>query len=107
MGECTQPRPSVASRDTDIFERLQQQIDEKARQFRSRPITPLTFYQFEKSLKACLDSAGHAVLAGLAVACGLGFRMTGLLPAGRSVALIPPSSAAVAVMMHPPFGIRL
>ena len=28
---------------------------------------------------------GHAVLAGVAVACGLGFRMTGLLPAGRSV----------------------
>ena len=29
---------------------------------------------------------GHAVLAGLADACGLGFRMTGLLPAGGSVA---------------------
>ena len=29
---------------------------------------------------------GHAVLAGLAEACGLRFRMTGLLPAGRSVA---------------------
>jgi hypothetical protein len=28
---------------------------------------------------------GHCVLAGLAEACGLGFRMTGLLPAGRSV----------------------
>jgi hypothetical protein len=28
---------------------------------------------------------GHAVLAGLAEACGLGFRMIGLLPAGRSV----------------------
>ena len=28
---------------------------------------------------------GHAVLAGLAEACGLGFRMTGLLPAGGSV----------------------
>ena len=28
---------------------------------------------------------GYAVLAGLAEACGLGFRMTGLLPAGRSV----------------------
>jgi hypothetical protein len=28
----------------------------------------------------------HAVLAGLAEACGLGFRMAGLLPAGRSVA---------------------
>jgi hypothetical protein len=29
---------------------------------------------------------GHCVLAGLAEAGGLGFRMTGLLPAGRSVA---------------------
>ena len=29
---------------------------------------------------------GHAVLAGLGEACGLGFRMTGLLPAGHSVA---------------------
>lgn len=29
---------------------------------------------------------GHAVLAGLAEACGLGFRMTELLPAGRCVA---------------------
>ncbi len=29
---------------------------------------------------------GHAVLAGLAEACGLRFRMTGLLPAGRSIA---------------------
>jgi hypothetical protein len=29
---------------------------------------------------------GHCVLAGLAEACGLGFRMTGLLPAGRSIA---------------------
>jgi hypothetical protein len=62
MGECTQSRPSLASRDTEIFERLQHQIDEKVRQFRSRPITPLTFYEFEKSLKACFDSAGHAVL---------------------------------------------
>jgi len=29
---------------------------------------------------------GHAVLAGLGEACGLGFRMTGLLPAGHSMA---------------------
>ncbi len=29
---------------------------------------------------------GHAVLAGLAEACGLGFRLAGLLPAGRVVA---------------------
>jgi Golgi phosphoprotein 3 (GPP34) len=28
---------------------------------------------------------GHAVLAGLAEACGLGFRLAGLLPAGRAV----------------------
>ncbi len=62
MGECTRRRPSVTSHDTGIFERLQQQVHEKTCEFRSRPITPLTLYQFEKSLRASLDAVGHAIL---------------------------------------------
>ncbi len=62
MCECTQHGLSLASRFTDIFERLQQHVDETTREFGSCPATPLALYQFEKGLQARLDAAGQAIV---------------------------------------------
>jgi hypothetical protein len=46
----------------DVFDRLRQRVQERVRQFRQGPITPLSSYECEKDLKALFDAAGRESL---------------------------------------------
>ncbi len=65
MGKFTRTDVNAASAETsglDIFERLQQRVQELQQQFRDQPVTPAATYQLEKDLKAALDEAGREIL---------------------------------------------
>jgi len=64
MAQSTQP-PAPAARDhspADVFDRLRDQAEQRLRQFRAGPITPLAAYTLEKDLRALLDTAGRDLL---------------------------------------------
>jgi hypothetical protein len=50
------------SSSPDIFERLQQQVQELLQKFQDQPVTPVATYQLEKDLKTVLDQAGREIL---------------------------------------------
>ena len=65
MANSTRTNVITASEETscqDIFDRMQQRVQELRQAFRSQPITPASTYQFEKDLKAALDEAGAEIL---------------------------------------------
>jgi len=59
-------QPSVpATRDPElanVFDRLRVQAEQRLRQFRDGPVTPLAAYTLEHDLKALLDAAGRDLL---------------------------------------------
>ena len=65
MGKLTRTDVVAASEETsgpDIFERLQQRVQEIRRKFRNHLVNPAGTYQLEKDLKAALDEAGREIL---------------------------------------------
>jgi hypothetical protein len=46
----------------DIFERLQQRVQEVLQKFRDQPVTPAATYMLEKDLKTVLDQTGREIL---------------------------------------------
>jgi hypothetical protein len=64
MDQSTQPQVPAA-RDqalADLFDRLQDQAQNRLRQFRAAPVTPLATYTLEKDLRTILDAAGRELL---------------------------------------------
>jgi hypothetical protein len=65
MGKFTRTDGVTASEESfgsDIFERLQQQVQELRQKFQAQPITPAATYQLEKDLQTALDQAGREIL---------------------------------------------
>jgi hypothetical protein len=65
MAKSTRTNVVTASQDTSgptIFERLQQRLEERRRQFREQPVTPAATYQLEKDLQTALDQAGREIM---------------------------------------------
>jgi len=65
MAKFTRTDVITASEETsgaDIFERLQQRVQEILAKFRRQPVTPVATYQLEKDLKTTLDQAGQEIL---------------------------------------------
>src|SRR5438128_1018770 len=65
MAKSTRTNVFTASEESsgpDIFERLQQQVQELLQKFQDQPVTPAATYQLEKDLKTVLDQAGREIL---------------------------------------------
>jgi type II secretory pathway component PulJ len=65
MAKFTRTNVVTASEETagaDIFERLQQRVQEIREKFRHQDVTPVATYQLEKDLKTALDQAGREIL---------------------------------------------
>jgi hypothetical protein len=64
MAKSIPPQAPAARQETtaDVFDRLRTQTEERLRQFRAGPVTPLAAYALEKDLQASLDAAGRDLL---------------------------------------------